>query len=81
MGITLSCDGNLLEYPIGGSNAILSTVELESAINCLSGEMIKEIDFDRIYHISLKMQELSSDGQISSISLYQIYEIVILRLL
>lgn len=27
------------------------------------------------------MQEISSDGKISSISLYQIYEIVILRLL
>lgn len=41
LGITLSCNDNLLEYPIGGSNAILSTVELESAINYLSGESIK----------------------------------------
>ncbi len=66
---------------MGGQNAVLSTIELESAIDCLPGEIIKGIDFDRIYEISLKMQEISSDGKISSITLYQIYEIVILRLL
>lgn len=73
LSITLSCDGNVIEYPIGGENAILSTVELETAINCLPGETIKKIDFDRIFQISLMMQEISSDNKISSITLYQIY--------
>ena len=34
---------------------------------------MKELNFERIFEISLKMQELSSDGEISSITLYQIY--------
>ena len=70
----------VISYPLSGDHPYFSSGELLALIEQMPGEKVAQIDITKLHENALKMQQLSSDGKFSEITLGGIYEMVIIRM-